>query len=112
MLVFCDTMDEGKRTEGMNLTEREWNDTANEPLDEQTLNEMIESICVSKAEEFHMLGYESVTGKDVWDCVSSKYKELPPLHRIVNDILSLRVTGFMNWMTLSVWKQSEKNGRP
>ncbi|MCI3923657.1 post-transcriptional regulator [Paenibacillus sp. TRM 82003] len=73
------------------------------------MSAMIEEICNSKAEELHMLGYDSVTGKDVWDCVSSKYKELPPLHRIVNDILSLRPTGLMNWMTLSVWKQSEKN---
>ena len=79
-----------------------------EPLDEGALNAMIEEICNSKAEEFHMIGYESVTGKDVWDCVSSKYKTLPPLHKIVNDILSLRPTGLMNWMTLSVWKQSER----
>lgn len=87
-------------------------DEVSEPMDEQTLNAMIEEICNSKADEFHMLGYESVTGRDVWDCVSSKYKELPPLHRLVNDIMSLRATGFMNWMTLSVWKQAEKAPKP
>jgi hypothetical protein len=70
------------------------------------LNAMIEAVCNSKAEEFHMLGYESVTGRDIWDCVSSKYKETPPLHRVVNDILSLKPTQLMNWMTLSVWKMS------
>lgn len=84
---------------------------SSETLDDQALNEMIEELCNSKAEEFRMLGYESVTGKDVWECVSSGYKELPPLHKIVNDILSLRVTAFMNWMTLSIWKQSEKEPR-
>lgn len=75
-------------------------------LEDSELNAMIEEVCNSKAEEFHMLGYGSVTGKDVWDCVSSKYKETPPLHKVVNDILSLKSTQFMNWMTLSVWKMS------
>jgi hypothetical protein len=78
-------------------------------LDERALTDMIEEICISKAEEFHMLGYQSITGKDIWDCVNARYKELPMLHRLVNDILSLRPTQFMNWMTLSVWKQSEEN---
>lgn len=79
---------------------------AQQELREDDLNAMIEAICNSKAEEFHMLGYESVTGKDIWDCASSKYKETPPLHRVVNDILSLKPTQFMNWMTLSVWRMS------
>jgi len=83
-----------------------------EPLDDEALNAMIETICNSKADEFRMLGYDSVTGKDVWDCVSSKYKELPPLHKLVNDIMSLRATGLMNWMTLSAWKQAEREPKP
>jgi len=82
------------------------------PLDEQDLNAVIEEICNSKADEFRMLGYESVTGRDVWDCVSAKYKELPPLHRLVNDIMSLRATGLMNWMTLSAWKQPDIGPKP
>lgn len=77
-------------------------------LSEHEMNSMIEEICNSKAEEFHMLGYDSVTGRDIWDCVSAKYKETPPLHRVVNNILSLRTTDFMNWMTMSAWKQSDK----
>jgi hypothetical protein len=87
-------------------------DQADEPMSEQAMNAMIEEICNSKADELHMLGYESVTGKDVWDCISSKYKVLPPLHKLVNDILSLRATGLMNWMTLSVWKQAEREPKP
>ena len=82
-----------------------------EPLDDEALNDMIEQICHSKAEEFQMLGYESVTGKDVWDCVSSKYKELPLLHKLVNDILTLKATDLMNWMTMRMWKQSERGSR-
>lgn len=77
-------------------------------MDEDELNRMIEEICKSKAQEFRMLGYEQVTGQEVWECVSDKYKKhgVPPLHRIVNDILSLKVTSFMNWMMMSIYKDS------
>jgi hypothetical protein len=84
---------------------------AGEPgaLGEAELNEMIEALCNSKAEEFRMLGYEQVTGREVWECVSSKYekKGYPHLHQIVNDILSLKSTQFMNWMTMSIYKKAQ-----
>jgi len=71
----------------------------------EELNKQIEDLCKSKAEEFAFMGYEHVTGKEVWKCVSHKYNnELPPLHKMVNDILSLKVTTFMNWMTLNAYK--------
>lgn len=76
-----------------------------EELSEGELNHVIEELCLSKAEEFQLLGYEQVTGKDIWNCVSVKYTEgIPQLHRVVNDILSLKVTGFMNWMTMNAYK--------
>jgi hypothetical protein len=70
------------------------------------LSGMIEELCHSKAEEFRMLGYEHVDGKEIWDCVSAKYAKVgqPELHQLVNDILSLKVTQFMNYMTLSAFK--------
>ncbi|WP_082615071.1 post-transcriptional regulator [Paenibacillus sp. Soil787] len=73
------------------------------------LNEIIESLCLSKVEEFIMLGYEHVSGKDIWDCVSDKYRKtgVPSLHQIVNDILSLKSTAFMNWMTISMYKGAQ-----
>ncbi|OBR65813.1 hypothetical protein A7K91_17410 [Paenibacillus oryzae] len=66
----------------------------------------IEELCCSKAEEFRMLGYEHVAGKDVWECVSARYAKTgqPALHRIVNDILSLKATQFMNALTLNAMK--------
>ncbi|TXK79347.1 hypothetical protein FU659_19740 [Paenibacillus sp. N3.4] len=78
-------------------------------LSDLELNEVIESLCLSKVEEFIMLGYEHVSGKDIWDCVSDKYRKsgVPSLHQIVNDILSLKTTKFMNWMTLSVYKGAQ-----
>lgn len=73
------------------------------------LNELIESLCLSKVEEFIMLGYEHVSGKDIWDCVSDKYRKtgVPSLHQIVNDILSLKSTAFMNWMMISMYKGAQ-----
>jgi hypothetical protein len=77
-----------------------------EPLTDAELNEVIADICNSKAEEFRMLGYEQVIGRDIWECVNDRYHKTgtPPLHKVVNDILSLKVTQFMNWMTMSIYK--------
>lgn len=72
----------------------------------EELNGLIENLCNSKAEEFRMLGYEHVTGEDIWSCVSDRYQKsgMPALHQIVNDILSLKTTQFMNWMTMRVYR--------
>ena len=80
-----------------------------EPMSELELNAVIESLCLSKMEEFRMLGYEQVSGKDIWDCVSDKYHKtgVPPLHQVVNDILSLKTTHFMNWITIRVYRGAQ-----
>lgn len=77
--------------------------------DEAYMNQVIEELCVSKAEEFRILGYEHVTGADVWQCVSEAYNKtgVPRLHRVVNDILTLKITTFMNQMTLNAYKGIE-----
>ncbi|RKD23926.1 hypothetical protein BEP19_05735 [Ammoniphilus oxalaticus] len=63
------------------------------------------AICQSKAEEFHLLGYEQVSADEIWECVSTNYaQEVPPLHKVVNDILSLTVTKFMNWMMMKMYR--------
>ena len=76
-----------------------------EGLDLEEYDRQLELLCQSKAEEFHLMGYNAVTSKEVWQCVSEKYKkDIPPLHQIVNDILSLKITTFMNWMTMNAYK--------
>jgi len=82
------------------------NPVAAADMDEAELNDTIAQLCLSKAEEFKMIGYDQVTGADVWECVSDKYhkKGVPALHAIVNDILSLKITQFMNYITLSMYK--------
>ncbi|EXX85256.1 hypothetical protein BG53_09025 [Paenibacillus darwinianus] len=75
-------------------------------MTDEELNATIESLCESKMEEFRLLGYEHVSAKQIWECVSDKYHKngTPALHQIVNDILSLKVTAFMNFMTLSAYR--------
>jgi hypothetical protein len=70
------------------------------------MDRVVEELCGSKAKEFRMLGYEHVTGEDIWSCISHKYAKtgVPPVHRLVNDILSLKVTQFMNWITMQAYK--------
>lgn len=70
------------------------------------LGDEIEAMCSSKAEEFQLLGYEYVTGKDIWDCISRNYAKdgNPPLHRLVNDIYSLKATSYMNYLTIAAYR--------
>ncbi|WP_338555299.1 post-transcriptional regulator [Paenibacillus sp. KS-LC4] len=75
-------------------------------MEEQDLVQVIEQLCNSKAEEFQLIGYEHASGKDIWECVSAGYKKSgqPELHKLVNDILSLKVTSFMNFLTISAYR--------
>ncbi|WP_054958139.1 post-transcriptional regulator [Paenibacillus dakarensis] len=79
-----------------------------ESMSDEELMAAIEMICSSKVEEFKMIGYEYVTNEDIWNCVNSKYekKGIPPLYQLVNDILSLKATSLMNYMTISAYKGS------
>lgn len=72
------------------------------------LDREIEAMCRSKAEEFRLMGYEYVTGKEIWDCVSRNYAKegTPPLHKLVSDIYSLKATSYMNYLTISAYKGS------
>ncbi|GIO58441.1 post-transcriptional regulator [Paenibacillus favisporus] len=81
---------------------------SSEEMNDRQLEEAIETLCRSKAEEFRLVGYEHVTSKDIWNCISVKYEKegIPPLYKLVNDILSLKVMTFMNFMTISAYKGS------
>lgn len=79
----------------------EWNGFTEDELFMQVYN-----LCKSKSEEFALLGYENVSPKEIWECVSASYKEIPPLHRLVNDILSLKTTKYMNWQMMNVYRNN------
>lgn len=68
----------------------------------------IELLCSSKAEELQLLGYEHVTSSEVRECIYSKYKKSgePGLHQVVNDILSLKPTQLMNYLTMEAYRGS------
>jgi hypothetical protein len=75
----------------------------------QDVKDLLAACCETKVNEFRLLGYEYVTDVDIWDCVIDRYrkKDKPKVHQIVNDIMSLRSTAFMNWMTLSIYRTIE-----
>ncbi len=75
----------------------------NEALVDELMSDVL-FLCESKAEEFALLGYDNVTATDIWKCVSAAYKELPPKHQLVNDILSLKPTRYMNWLMVNMYK--------
>ncbi len=67
------------------------------------LERIVMQLCQMKAEEFQLLGYDLITGQDIWDCVSDGYKKgFPAMHQLASDILTLKTTAYMNWMTMSV----------
>jgi hypothetical protein len=64
----------------------------------------IQKLCQVKAEEFHLLGYEEVGQKDIWECAMSSFKGQRRLHDVVAAVLGLQVGKFMNWMTMRAYR--------
>jgi hypothetical protein len=75
-------------------------------LSDAQLSLFLHDICAAKAEEFRWLGYAAIRAVDVWLCLQERYAKdgLPTLHILVEDIISLQVTEYMNWTTLSLYK--------
>jgi len=68
------------------------------------IEKVIEDICQMKADEMQLLGIRT-NGKQIWLCVSSTYKNgYPEFHQMVNDVLSLKSTKFMNWLLVQAQK--------
>jgi len=68
-----------------------------------TVTEVIES----KKEEFHALGYDSVTTDDIWDCLLHSLWNGNPnkrLHEVVQDIFHLKTQTFMNYLTMQTYQ--------
>jgi hypothetical protein len=92
------------------MEDREVEEVRDDVLSEAEKNRMIEQLCMDKAEEFRMIGYEQVTGQDIWECVSDRYYKsgTPALHAVVNDIMSLKVNQYMNFITLSLYRGEKR----
>lgn len=62
----------------------------------------------SKKEEFHYMGYESVTEEEIWECVQARLKKKkiePRLYALVDQILALSLNDFMTWLTIRSYKE-------
>jgi hypothetical protein len=70
------------------------------------LHVLITNLCEQKAEQFAMIGYRGIRGKEVWDCLHHRYRTVgvPALHMLVEDLMSLTVNDFMTWRGISVFK--------
>lgn len=69
------------------------------------LKRKFSEILESKMDEFHILGYDSIGVKEIWQCVISKYKKnWPKEHQLVNDIYSLKPTQLMNWLQMQAFQ--------
>lgn len=76
----------------------------------QAWKEHVYPVLVSKAEEFQLLGYDSVTPEDIWDCTMAKLKRKKReymLHQLVNEIFKLSANEYMNWLTVQAVTASD-----
>jgi len=53
-------------------------------------------LCEARAADFRLLGVVGVTGEDIWHTVLRRHEDIPPLYRLVADILSLKVQAFLD----------------
>ncbi|MDQ0299833.1 hypothetical protein J2S78_002253 [Salibacterium salarium] len=66
----------------------------------------------SKVDEFHLLGYKSADEEEVWNCVMEKLEnreEAVRLHVLVHYVLTLKLSEYMNRLTVSSYKESAKH---
>lgn len=64
----------------------------------------LRELCVLKAAEFSLLGYDHVKPEEIWDCVMALKKNNGRLHEWVDAILTLQVGQFMNYETMNAFK--------
>ncbi|KYG36188.1 post-transcriptional regulator [Priestia endophytica] len=75
----------------------------------RTSRRIVEPAMRSKMEEFRLFGYEEVTEEIVWQFLQQKkwkkrkIEELK-LYELVNDILAVKISEVMNFMTMEVFK--------
>jgi len=67
----------------------------------------------SKLDEFRLLGYEAVTEDSLWEFLTKKKwrkpKEEIRIYEIIDDVLSVKVSDFLNYSTIETYKNNEFN---
>jgi len=67
----------------------------------------VKPVLKSKEEEFLLMGYSRATDEDIWKCLEqSVWKNNPPkrLYQVVQDILHLRASVYMNYLTIKAYQ--------
>jgi hypothetical protein len=68
----------------------------------------LQVVLKSKLEEFELLGYDTVSMDDLWDCLKNstwrKMEDEPKLFQLVEDILSLTINDYMNYVRIEAFK--------
>ncbi|GGI10560.1 post-transcriptional regulator [Gottfriedia solisilvae] len=68
----------------------------------------LQVVIESKLDEFKMLGYDTVSEDELWQCLENtlwrKNEDDPKLFQLVEDILSLTVNDYMNYIRIESFK--------
>jgi hypothetical protein len=65
----------------------------------------------SKLEEFQLMGYKKISEPQLWDFLTKKKwkkaKDEIKLHEVIQDIMSVKVSEYMNFATVEAYKAPE-----
>ncbi|KQL38098.1 hypothetical protein AN960_14160 [Bacillus sp. FJAT-25509] len=68
----------------------------------------LQVVIESKLDEFRMLGFDTVSEDGLWECLERtiwrKKEDEPKLFQLVEDILSLTVNDYMNYIRIEAFK--------
>lgn len=70
----------------------------------------VEPFLTSKLEEFLLMGYSRATIEDIWNCLEKNvWKDNPQkrLYEVVQDIMHLRATVYMNYLTVKAYQDDD-----
>lgn len=71
----------------------------------------VQPVLSSKLEEFRLLGYDSITETELWEFLIKKKwkkaKDEPKLHKIIQDILTIKVSDFISYAAIESYKSTE-----
>ncbi|CDQ39463.1 MULTISPECIES: post-transcriptional regulator [Virgibacillus] len=72
--------------------------------------EMVMPALQSKAEEFHLMGYEQTTTDDVWKCLMQKVWKGDPekrIYEVVQDIFQLSTAAYISYLTVEAYQDGD-----
>ncbi|MDR4948712.1 post-transcriptional regulator [Neobacillus cucumis] len=71
----------------------------------------VQPVLKSKLEEFRLLGVDSVTEQGLWEyLIKKKWKKVKHemrLYEMIQEILSVKVSDYLNYVTIESYKTSE-----